>query len=801
MIRNYFKIAWRNLKNKKLYTTIHILGLFAGISFALLIAVFVWQELQVNKNLKNATQQYILTSHWKNPNMGADFATLGPLAKSLKENYPNLVANYYRWDGITSVIANGETNFREGIQLGDESLLKMYGFPLLHGNAEKAFDNPFSVVIKAEKAIKFFGKTDVVGERVTIQNFEGANHEFTISGVLPEISENSVSQFFEKDDNGFFIAKNSATFFDRAKFQDWQSHIFISFLELQPGKTAEDLKLPIQKLINTHASEEIQRNLQIIPVKLTDYYLEKDNGTISRLLFTLAFIGLFILLMAIINFINISISHSGSRMREIGIRKVLGGRRKQLILQFLSESIILTAIATILACIAYSLFRPWFGELIGKELLSLSQLPAYFLVFPILLIGLVGILSGLYPAVVLSSYKSIDALNGKLKNSFSGETLRRALLGFQFITALIVLIAAVIVGQQVNYFFGKGLGYEKEYVVTASVPRDWTPEGVQKMKTIRNNFEKIPSVESVSLSYEIPNSNNGFQITSFKAGENPDLAVAAQGFVADEAYLKTYKIPLLAGKNLQANEPNANNVAINKKAVKTYGFKNVNEAIGQQLIIVGEDEPLTITGVFDDFHFESMQQKIKPQVMFNVNANAIYRYFSFKLKPNSVTEGLAEINKQWQVLMPGTSFEYKFMDETLANLYAGEIRFKKAANTATILALLIALLGIFGMVALSIDKRLKEIAIRKVLGASVKNISYLFVKEFLIVMGISIVIACPLVYWLMQLWLDNYAYRITIGLTPFITAFVMVCSITVILILLQTLKIAIANPVNSLRTE
>jgi len=801
MIRNYFKIAWRNLKKKKLYTAIHILGLFAGISFAILITVFIWQELQVNNKLKNAGQQYILTSQWKNPNMGADFTTLGPLAESLKDNYPQLVTNYYRWDGITSVIANGNTNFREGIQLGDESLLKMYGFNLLHGNAEKAFNNPFSVVIKAEKALKFFGKTDVVGEALTIQNFEGENHEFTITGVLNEISENSVSQFFEKEDNGFFIAKNSGSFFDRAKFQDWESRIFVSFVELQPGKTAKDLEIPIQKLINTHTSEEIKQNLQIVPVKLTDYYLEKDNGTVKRLLYTLAFIGLFIILMAIINFINISISHSGSRIREIGIRKVLGGRRKQLIIQFLSESIILTTIATLMACIGYSLFRPWFGELIGKELISFSQLPAYFLLIPILLIAFVGILSGLYPAVILSSYKSIDALNRKLKNSFGSENLRKALLGFQYITALIVLIAAVIVGQQVNYFFGKGLGYEKESVVTAAVPRDWTPEGVQKMKTIRDNFEKIPSVESVSLSYEIPNSNNGFQITSFKAGEKPEMAITAQGFVADEAYLETYKILLLAGENLQADESNANNVVINKKAVEAYGFKNVNEAIGQQLNILGEDEPLTVIGVFDDFHFESMQQQIKPQVMFNVNANAIYRYFSFKLKPNAVNKSLTEIDKQWQVLMPGTSFEYKFMDETLANLYTREIRFKKAANTSTLLALLIALLGIFGMVALSIDKRLKEIAIRKVLGASVKNIGYLFVKEFLIILGISIFIACPLGYWLMQSWLDNYAYRITIGLNPFITAIFLIGSCTVILILLQTLKIAISNPVNSLRAE
>lgn len=801
MLKNHFKIAWRNLKKKKLYTAIHILGLFTGISFALLIVAFVWQEYQVNENLKNSEQQYILTSQWKNPNMGIDFATLAPLAESLKENYPQLVANYFRWDGITSIISNGNTNFRESIQLGDESFLDMYGFDLLHGNAKTAFENPFSVVIKPQKAIKFFGKTDVVGETLTIQNFDGKSREFTITGVMSEIPENSVSQFFRTDDNGFFIAKSAAPYFDRENFQNWETTYFVSYIELQPGKTAKDLEVPIQELIKKHTFEEIQKNLSVTPVKLTDFYINKDNGTVKRMLYTLSIIGLFILLMAMINFINISISHSGSRMREIGIRKVLGGRRKQLIIQFLTESTILAGIATLLACVAYSFLRPWFGDLIGKELITFSQFPTYFIFIPILLIALIGILAGLYPAFILSSFKSIDALNGKLKKKFSGEAQLKALLGFQYVTALVVLIAALIVAQQVDFFFGKGLGYEKEYVVTAAAPRDWTPEGVQKMKTIRNEFKEIPSVQNVSLSYEIPNGNNGFQISSYKAGDNPDLAVTAQGFVADESYLETYKIPLLAGKNLLADEPNANTVVINKKAVETYGFKNVDDAIGQQLTVIGENDPLTITGVYGDFHFETMQQQIKPQVIFNVNSNAIYRYLTFKLKSTSVNQSLTEIQKKWQILMPGSSFEYKFMDETLESLYAAEIQFKKAANTATILALLIVLLGIFGMVALSIDKRIKEIGIRKVLGASVKSIGYLFVKEFLIILAISIIVACPLAYWLMQLWLENYAYRIAINLQPFLIAIAIIGGVTIVLIILQTLKIAHQNPTEALRKE
>ena len=801
MIWNYFKIAWRNLKKKGLYTSINILGLFTGISFALLISAFVWQELQGNKNLKHFDSQYILTSEWKNPNMGVDFATLAPLAERLKEEYPHLVANYYRWDGITSNISNGTENFREGIQLGDESFLNMYGFNLLHGHANTAFENPFSVVINSEKALKFFGKTDVVGETLTIQNFEGDNHEFKITGVLFETPENSVTQITKKNENGFFIAKNSADYFDRADFQNWELPIFACYVELQPGITAQQLEDPLKQLIQNHTSESIQKNLKVVPLKLTDYYLNKDNASLKQMLFSLSFVGLFIIIMAMINFINIAISHSGSRIKEIGVRKVLGGQRKQLIFQFLTESVVLVSISTVLACLSYPFLSSWFEGLIGKELTNFTQFPVYFILIPILFILVVGLLVGVYPAFVLSSFKSIDALQGKLKTGTKAVYLRKSLLGFQYVTALVVLISAILVTQQLDRFFGKSLGYEKDYLVTATVPRDWSSEGVNNMLTIRNELSKVPSVESVSLSYEIPNGNNGFQMSVYKAGENPEQSYASQGLVSDDAYLDTYQIPLLAGKFFKSEETNPNLVVINEKALYSYGFKNAEDAIGQQLHIIDDENSLTVIGVISDFHFESMQQQIKPQVFFSVNTNLHYRYLSFKLKPGNINESLMAVLQKWNSLMPDSSFEYQFMDDTLANLYENELQFKKATYTASILSLIIALLGIFGMVSLSINKRVKEVGIRKVLGASVANISFLFIKEFLVVLGLAILIACPLAYLLMTQWLSGYAYQISIGWNPFLIGILLIGSITVLLILFQTLKTAIANPVKSLKTE
>ena len=801
MIKNYFKIAWRNLRKKGLYTAINILGLFAGISFALLIAVFVWQELQGNKNLKNANSQYILTSEWKDPNMGVDFATLGPLAESLKEQYPHLVADYYRWDGITSIISRGDKNFREGIQLGDENFLKMYDFKLLYGNSESAFANPFSVVIKPEKAIKYFGKTDVVGESLTIQNFEGENHEFTITGVLVDVPENSVAPIINNMSNGIFIAKNSADYFNRANFQDWEASIFMSYVELQPGIKAQQLELPLKRLINNHTSEVIKENLEIIPIKLTDYYLDRNNASLKQMLYTLSFVGLFIIIMAMVNFINIAISHSGSRIKEIGVRKVLGGNRKQLIFQFLTESIVLVAVSTVLACVAYPFLSSWFESLIGKELLAISQFPIYFIFIPFLFVLVIGLLVGFYPAFVLSSLNSIDALQGKLKTGSKAVYLRKTLLGFQFVIALVVLISTLLVNQQMDSFFGKGLGYEKDFLVTAAVPRDWTSEGVDRMLTIRNEFSKLSSVESVSLSYEIPNGNNGFQLAVYKSGENPEQSYASQGLVSDDAYLKTYKIPLLSGSFFKPSETNPNLVVINEKALNAYGFNTADEVIGQNLNVVGDQEVLTVIGVISDFHFESMQQPIKPQIFFSVSGNLYYRYLSFKLKSENIHESLTAIQEKWKNLMPDSSFEYQFIDDTLAELYGSELQFQKATYTASLLSLIIALLGIFGMVSLSLNKRVKEVGVRKVLGASVRSISFLFIKEFLVILCVSILIACPLAYLLMNRWLANYAYKITIGFNPFIIGVLLIGFITILLVVFQTLKTAIANPIKSLRTE
>lgn len=797
MIKNYFKIAWRNIIKRRFYSLLNIAGLSTGIVFTFLIGAFVWNELQVNKKLRHAKNQFFLKSEWKDTNQGNDITTLGPLSKRLKEDYPNLVANYYRWDGITSVVSKGDKHLRENIQLGDSTLLSMYGFELLYGDARTALNNPFSAVITKAIAIKYFGKTDVVGENITIQSFSGTQHDFAITGVLKEISENSVTQLNDANHNTFFIPTNTFTYFGRFDFEAWANLYIPSYIEVKDGVTAKDLEKPINQLIQQNAPDAIKQNLTVLPVALTDYYL--DNGMIKRMLYALSFVGLFILLMAIINFINIAISSSSGRIKEMGIRKVLGGLRKQIIIQFLTESVILVLLATIVALAAYPFMRPFFGELVGKEIPALSSFPVWFIFIPAIMVLFVGLLAGLYPAIILSSLKSADSIKGKLKTIKENVWLRKSLAGFQFSMASIVMIAAFIVSQQVSYFFSRGLGYNKEYIVASQVPRDWSLAGERKMETVRDEFATMPQISKATLSYEIPNGNNGGQPPVYKFGTDSTQAISMQAMITDEHYPDTYQIPLTAGSFYSSSD--SGKVVLNEKASEALGWKDAKDAIGQQIRIPGDPTVFTVKGVTADFHFGSMQQKIAPFIFFNVRFATTYRYLSFKLKPGNIGKAIAAIEKKWAALLPGSSFEYKFMDDTLKNLYKTEIQLKKAAYTATLLSLIIVLMGVLGLVSLSIQKRTKEIGIRKVLGSSVSGIIILFMKEFLWVILIAGLIACPVAWFIMHGWLSDYAYRISLTATPFIISVAGLAVITAVLITAQTIKAGLDNPVKSLRTE
>lgn len=801
MLKNYFKIAWRNISKHRFYAVVNIVGLLTGLTFTLLISAYVWQELQVNKKLKNSGQQYILTTVSTDPNVGYELATFGPVAKRLKEDYPNLVSNYYRWDGITSVVSKNDKHFREGLQVGDSTLLKMYGLELLHGDVNTALLNPYSVVITGEKAVKYFGKLNVVGETINIQSFLGGKHEFTVTGVLKEVTENSVTHLVDDYPNSFFIPVNTLSFFGRMELDSWNNMFVVSYIQLKDGVVIKDLEKPIRQLMEQNLDATLRKVITVKPVLLSDYHLRKDQGVVKRMLYTLSFVGAFILLMAIINFINITISRSSVRMREIGIRKVMGGVRTQLIFQFLTESFILVFIATLMALVGYTFCRPIFSQLIDKEIPPLSLFPVYYIFIPIGIAFIVGLLSGLYPAVVLSSLKSVDSLKGKLTTVKENIFLRKSLIGFQFTLAIVVLVAAFIVTQQVAYFFSQRLGYDKEYIVSAQAPRDWTREGVKKMLATRNEFGSLSQVSNVTLSFEIPDGNNAGSTQIYKYGSDSTATSFVQLLRTDENYLATYQIPLKAGSFFESGGQDSGSVVINEKTAGLLGYKNASDIIGLQIRVPGDPTIFTVKGVTTDFTFGSMQQPIAPIMFFNVRFSPLYRFLSFKIKPGNIATTIESIQKKWSQLLPGSSFEYTFMDDSLKKIYATEIRLKKAAYTSTVLAFIIVILGVLGLVSLSVQKRTKEIGIRKVLGSSVKSIVVLFMKDFLAVILIGGLVSCPLAYMIMEAWLDDYAYRIPITPGPFIVSILVLGLLTATLVTLQTRKAANANPVKSLRTE
>lgn len=797
MLINYFKTGWRYIRKRPFFPTVNVFGLAMGLAFTFLTAGFILNEWRVNKDLKNIDQQYIIQSKWKNRGDGNEFTTIGMLPKALYEHYPTLVANYYRVDGVTSTVTKDNNSFRETIAICDTSLLKMYGFKLLHGNPATAMRDPFTVLITEKQSLKYFGKTDVTGQMLTIENFSGDKHDFQISGVIKTYNRNTVTGSNPMQPYEYFIPEINHAFFNRS--MTWQDTHMLGFIEAQPGVSKAQIEKAMAQLVKQNAPPETAAAMTPFLAPLKSFYLKSNNRLAEKMIYALTGISIFILFMAVINFINISISRSASRMREIGVRKVLGGLRRQLTFQFLTESVIIVFIATVSALIIYSLARNSFSNLLGRQIPALTDYPVWFLIIPFLIILVVGILSGLYPALVLSSFRPAASLKGKGSSYREKDWLRKGLVAFQFGTAITVIIGAVIISKQVNLFLSKDLGFNKEFILTAQAPRNWSAEGVEKMLANRKRFESLPFVKEASLSYEIPNGNNAGKI--FIYHQDREKTVAMQYLQADENFPQVYEIGMAAGDFLQGDGKDVGKVVLNETAVKAMGMSSAAEAVGKILRAEGDTSTYQIAGVTKDFHFGSMQNKIMPVFFVHVQRSNMYRYLSFKLAPGNVSSSVQKLESEWKKILPGAPFEFRFMDDVLKAMYQTEIQLKKAAYTATVLALIIVLLGVIGLVSLSIQKRTKEIGIRKVLGSSVISIIMLFIKDFFWILFAGAAVAIPISYYLMHNWLQDYEYRIGISALPFLVSIAGVAVITALLIGFQTLKAASVNPVKSLASE
>lgn len=801
MLKYHIKLAWRNLAKNRFYTIINILGLVCGIAFVLVIATYIWQAYQVNGHLRNLGNQYLIQSEYREPGMGLSLTTPGALPQALKEAYPHLVADYYRIDGISCIVSHGDKVFKEDGALGDSTLLAMYGFDLIDGDATTAFDAPFSVVITEAVAVKYFGRTDAVGEALTIRNFAGEKRDFLVTGVMSDFPENSVTNLTASMDNTIFLPLSNADYFGR-DINNWQNLWIAGFVELREGVRPEALTRPMKQLVMQHADERVAANLTPVLKPLSTYYLDDNNAIVRKMVLTLSLAATFILLMAIINFVNISVSKSMSRSKEIGMCKLMGSGRTRLTVQLVVESLVVVCLSAAFALLLYPALAPVFGRIMNKELPVLGSLPPAF--YGCYLVGalLLGVVAGLYPALRLSAGNALYAIRGRLSGIGEKQLVRKTLLGVQFMVAIVVLVAAVVISRQVSVFFSEDLGYDKNYLITAQVPRDWSPEGLNHMETVRQELLTVPQVENISISYDIPSAPGSgmLQISRLGAEEN----VAMQSIVSDAHYADTYKIPMVAGDFFAKEKSiakDARAVVINRQAAKALGYDDPEKAVGQQVGINNGQSTATISGITADFYLSTMHSARPALVWANVYGSNAYRYFTIRIRPGSIGESIAAIENKWQRLMPDAPFEYTFMDEALQNMYAAEMQLRKASIMATLICMIIVVLGVVGLVSLTIQQRVKEIGIRKVLGASSTDIIHIFARDFIGVYLVALMLACPIAYYLLYQWLADFHLRTELNVTVFGVPVVSLLVIVMLFISLQCVRAVSANPVDSLRDE
>lgn len=800
MFKNYFTIAIRHFKKHKLFFAINVLCLSIGITFSIIIGLYILNQESVNKSLRNIDRQYFLKCDWKVKDMGSNITTISPLAKGLKEEYPEFVESYYRYDPVTNIVSAGEKHFKEDIAIGDTTLVSMYGFPLAYGNKDKIFKDNNSAVITETFAMKLFGIKNAIGKRLSIQStVAGVSQDYIVSAVIKDIPYNSVTHLLN-DEYSVYVPTTGNNYF---KIGDpslsWGNLNELSFITLKPGVKPSMLTIPINRLLHKYSSDFIWKNLSIYTTSVKDYYLNDNNGAIKKMILILSLIAGFILLMVIINFININIGTSSYRLKEIGLRKTFGSAKSDIVLQFMTEALLLSLIAAFISIILYQLLLPLFSQVLNTTLPSLQQFSLLQYTLLLSLVILIGLLAGAYPAFVLSATNLMQAVKGKMNNSKGALTLKRASLLVQFSLAILVFICALNLSKQVNYIFNKDLGYNKEQVmVITAFPKQWDSAGVLRMESIKQGMLQLPFVKSASLTFDVPDDEPYGRIILYPPNQSSataklNLPVSS----ADEDYAKTFGIKLISGSFFAKSK---DGIVLNETAIKQLGLTPEN-AIGSQIKTPIANAPVTIAGVMKDYNFSSMQSKIGPIGFTHLKNNPVYRMLAVKLSTTNMPQAINEMKAKWKSFASNEPFEYSFMDEKFAALYKAQLQLRTAANTSTILNIVIILLGIIGVVAFMLVKRDKEIAVRKVLGANTANILFLFLKEYAALIIISNLIAWPLAYIVTEKWLQNFAYRMHQNIFPYLIVLVFVSVIAFGLIILQCFKTAVANPVKSLRTE
>jgi putative ABC transport system permease protein len=821
MFRNYLKIAQRNLWRNKAFSAINIFGLAIGLVACFFVFEYVYFESNFDRFNKHADNLYRVTISYS-----GSFADVQPTASNhpavgpaMKADFPE-VLDYARFVSV-SLFFNAATmsyddgtevkTFNEGkIFLADASFFNVFSFPLISGDKKSCLKDPNTIVISASTARKYFGTTSPIGKTVKMSG----TFPMKVTGVFADIPENSHIKF------DMLVSWTTAG----PKFGDdvWVWPEFYNYVVLTPGTdvTKLEAKFPAfiekylgakMKELNFRSAFHLQR---VTDIHLTSNLLKEaePNGS-QREIYFLAIIGVFILFIAWINYINLSTAKSIERAKEVGLRKVVGAEKQQLVTQFLLESFIINILALVVATVIVLCLLYPFNSFIGKEIsvgfftTGLGHEPLFWL--SILVVFVAGsLLVGAYPAFVLSSFLPAKVLKGLVVKSSSGISLRRVLVSFQFVLSIILIASTFIVFKQFSFMRNGNLGYKKDQVLIVKSPAIVDSTIGNKYGYFKSEMANTSSILGATATSDIPGNMIRDRNSVRRAEQDKQHNFTTYLMAIDEKFIPTYKIELVAGKNFEATDSSRlqpgsyTKVLINEEVVKALGFLSSGEAIGKDVKFeMGQNAPLCkVIGVVKNFHQRSMKEKFDP-ILFYYPSWSDWKYISVNIKGSDPGHSISEVEALYKKAFPGNPFEYFFLDEYFDRQYQADSRLGNVFGLFAVLAIVVACMGLLGLSSFVIKLRTKEIGVRKVLGASVAGLLVLISKDFAKLVCIASVIAIPVIYYIAKIWLDNYAFHIELGWAIFIIPPVLLLTITLITICVQSLKAALTNPVKSLRSE
>lgn len=805
MLKNYLKIALRNLLNNKGYTAINVFGLGLGLATCLLIVLYISDELSFDKHHRSADRLFRIAMEARNEKWAG---TPGPVAAGIKTDFPEVesVTRVLRFSGVDRMLledrnAKETTRFYEtNGYYADSTLFDVFTYDFKYGNPRNALTRPNTLVLSENVAEKLFGNVDPVGKVIRVGLTFG-DFDYTVTGVYRNNQKSHIdARFFlsmqNGDMGGWVVSQNN-----------WaMNNIFLTYVKLRDGADPEVFESKLTPFLNRHGAADLKasgvsKELFIQPV--TDIYLKSSigneiaaNGSMTYL-YIFGSIAIFLLLIACINFMNLSTARSEKRAKEVGVRKVMGAVRHSLVYQFLGESMVLTVIGLAIAVLVVQLLLPYFNSLTGKNLDMFANLAFLYWMGGIALFT--GLAAGLYPAFYLSSFKPVSVLKGRLSNIASAVLLRKGLVVFQFTVSIILILGAIVIGQQLSFLQNRNLGFDKEQKLV--VPFRNT-KAVVNYNAFRQEVLRIPGVQAATSGSVYPGIENVEDLLFYAENKTVQDAVDIHFATVGDDYVETLGLKMATGRSFtKAFSGDSSSIILNETAVRELGY-NTASVIGKNVFfeLGGQRRSLQVVGVVKDFNFRSLHEGIKPYAL-TTSVTDKYQYFIANVNAKDYATVLAAVGAAWKKLNPDIPFSYSFLDQDFQKNYEKERRTGSIVVYFTCIAAVIACLGLFGLAAFSAERRTKEIGVRKVLGASVGSIARMLSGEFLGLVCIALVIATPVAWVGMRQWLQGFAYQVGIQWWIFPVTGLFAMGIALLTVGFQSVKAALMDPVKSLKSE